>query len=291
LQPILIRGLKRSFIIAPDWADSPLAALRTTPDLFGTEPAPEAIAVARTGRHYRIRLPSGGVLDGSLRDCAAKIDRRIAHNAIAAEDGALALPAAILRNPFGGRIAFIGGRRSGKTRLSLALMAAGWHFEGDEWAIARAEGVAALPRTIRVWDEPRALPSYLRQFVEDAPVLCVGPGENMRTLDPRRIGGSWTLQIGSLAALVFLERNPGGQGGVCALDTELAFGRALALCAGRMSGRAAAALRLAVASAPSFRLQAACPERAAARVMEAWTMTLANPQLIDTCADHNLCKE
>lgn len=277
LQPILIRGLKRSFTIAPDWSDSPLAALRTTPDLFGPEPALEAITLTRAGRYYRMRLPSGRVLEGSLRDCAAQLDRRIARNAIAAENGALALPAAILRNPFSGRIAFIGGRQTGKTLLSLALMAAGWHFEGDEWAIARLEGVVALPRTIRLWDDPRAAPSYLRQFVEDAPILCVGLGENMRTLDPRCLGGPWTLQIGSLAALVFLEQNPGGQGGVYTLDTESAFRRALALCVGRMNGRAAAALRLAVASAPSFRLQIACPERAAERVIEAWTATLAGP--------------
>jgi len=97
-----------------------------------------------------MRLPSGRVLEGSLRDCAAQLDRRIARNAITAENGALALPAAILRNPFSGRIAFIGGRQTGKTLLSLALMAAGWHFEGDEWAIARLEGVVALPRTIRL---------------------------------------------------------------------------------------------------------------------------------------------
>ena len=117
----------------------------------------------------------------------------------------------------------------------------------------------------------------MRQFVEDAPILCVGLGENMRTLDPRRLGGPWSLQIGSLAALVFLEQNPGGQGGVYTLDTESAFRRALALCVGRMNGRAAAALRLAVASAPSFRLQIACPERAAERVIEAWTARLAGP--------------
>src|SRR5262245_49732200 len=94
LHPILIRGLKRSFVIAGDWSNSALAALQTTPDLLQTEPIPEEIIVAPAGPHYRMPLPSGQMLEGSLRDCATQLDMQLLHQAIANEGEALVLSAA-----------------------------------------------------------------------------------------------------------------------------------------------------------------------------------------------------
>jgi hypothetical protein len=269
LRPILIRNLKRAFVIAPEWADTPFGALRAAPEIFGPEPAQEAIAVERLGRHFRVRTPSGRVLEGSMRELACRLDSAILREGLSADAGALVLPAAILREPGGGRIAFVGGRRSGKTWLSLLLLESGWRFEGDGWALARADGFVAAPRTIRVRDVPPNLSPEVRARIESAPLLQEDVRDNMRSVDPWRLAGDWTLRNGALEALFFLEINPGGRDSVRCLTPEEAFGRALALCQGDMSALSAALLRMAVAKPKAFRLRLGEAQRSVEIVAQA----------------------
>lgn len=276
MQPILIRGLKRSFRIDAAWAGTALDYLRATPETFETSPVPEPIAVERAGAVYRTRLPSGQVIEGSLRWLAFRLDQTIQRQALAAETEALHLPAAILRGPNGARAAFVGGIRSGKTWLALALLAAGWSFEGDGWIVTRCGGVVALPRTLRLRVPPRALPRQLRERVEHAPRLRIDSLEEIRAIDPRIFGGDWTLRSDPLAAILFLELNPGGRSSLHRVDQDRAFQRALDLCHGRMTGSAAAALRKAVGGARNFRFGIGRIEDAAEYAMEALTEPYLN---------------
>lgn len=269
MQPILIRNLKRTFVIAPEWADTPFGALRAAPEIFGPEPAREAIGVERLGRHFRVRTALGGVLEGSMREVACRLDSAIQRQGLKAEAGALVVPAAILGQPGGGRIAFVGGRRTGKTWLSLLLIESGWRFEGDGWAIARSDGLVAAPRTIRVRDIPSNLSPEMRTHIESAPLLQEDVRENMRAVDPRRLAVDWTLRNGPVEALFFLELNPGGRDSVRALTPDEAFGRALALCQGDMSALSAALLRMAVTKPRAFRLRLGGPQRSVEIVTQA----------------------
>ncbi|MDQ0392013.1 hypothetical protein [Labrys monachus] len=266
MQPVLVRGLKRSFVIAPGTIGRPLEALRTTPELPGPEPVPEEVVIAPAGGHYRLLFPSGLAALGSLRECLLQVDARISRQATAAERDALILPAALLRSPAEQRIALVGGARAGKSWIALALMARGWQIEGDAWAAVRLGGLCALPRTIRIDEKPAALPAFLRGFAANAPLLPVDLSRNVHAVDPRSFGSPWRLQAGPVAAMFFLDRADGSRGAISLLDRDAAFRRGLILGADRISGAGAAGLRLALAAAPAYRLQVGCPERAAERV-------------------------
>ena len=276
LQPILIRGLSRGYSIDAVWSETPLAFTRTTPDLFAPIPCMEPLAIECADGHYRMRLPSGRLLEGSLRWLAFELDQFILLQALAAETEALILPAALLRGPNGGRLAFVGGRRTGKSWLSMALLESGWRFEGDAFVFAQREGVVALPRTLRLRDPLCALPPSWRERVQLAPCLRFDESEEVRAVDPRIFGNEWTLRSGPIDAILFLELNPGRRSGLRPLDSDRAFHRALDLCSGRMTGSSAAALRMAVAGAHNFRLQIGWIGDAVEQAMKALTEAIGN---------------
>ena len=109
----------------------------------------------------------------------------------------------------------------------MALLSAGWHFEGDARLLLRADGVRALPRTIRIRDPLRALPPAWRELAAMAP--CLAPSledpnsYEVRALDPRLFGGDWRLMSGPVDAIMFLDLNPGGRGAMRTLETTRAI--------------------------------------------------------------------
>jgi hypothetical protein len=276
LQPILIRGLSRAYSIDAAWSQTPLEFMRTSPDLLAPVPDVEPIAVEGTDPLYKLRLPSGRWLEGSLRWLAFQLDQFLMHQAIAAAAESLVLRAALLRDPGGARVAFAGGKGTGKSWLSIALLATGWRFEGDAYVVVRREGVVALPRTLRLNTPLRALPQSWREPIGLAPCLRCDGAEEVRAVDPLIFGNDWTLRSGRLDAILFLELNRGGRGGLLPLDPDGAFGRALDLCHGRMTGLSAAALRTAVAGASNFRLRIGSIDAAVEQVMKATSRTLTN---------------
>jgi hypothetical protein len=276
LQPILIRGLSRTYSIDAAWSETPLAFTRTTPDLFAPVPDVEPIAVEGTDPPYKLRLPSGRWLEGSLRWLAFQLDQFLILQAIAAAAQSLVLRAALLRDPRGARVAIAGGKGTGKSWLSIALLAAGWRFEGDAYVVVRREGIVALPRTLRLRTPLRALPPSWREPIGLAPCLRCDGGKEVRAVDPRIFGNDWNLRSGPLDAILFLELNRGGRGGLRPLDRDGAFRRALDLCHGRITGSSAAALRMAVAGASSFRLRIGSIDAAVEHVMKATSQTMTD---------------
>jgi hypothetical protein len=266
LQPIVIHGLSRSYLIDEVWSQSPLAFLRTQPNMPGTAHRFELIEIEAVDGHFRSGLPGGPRLLGPLRWLAAQLDSAISREANELQSRELTLPGALLRNPRGRRVAFMGGPATGKTWLSMALLSAGWLFEGDARIQLRTDGVRALPRTIRIRDPLRALPSAWRKVAATAPCLAPSLADpnnyEVRALDPRLFGRDWRLMSGPVDAILFLELNPGGRGAIRPLDSTRAFRYALDMSRGRMSSLSAAALYKFVAGAAIFRLRIGQAEEA-----------------------------
>ena len=227
----------------------------------------ERIEVEAVDGHFRSALPGGPRLLGPLRWLASQLDLAISREENEAQFRELTLPGALLRNPMGRRVAFLGGPATGKTWLSMALLSSGWLFEGDARLQLRTDGVRALPRTIRIRDPLRALPSAWRELAAEAP--CLAPSledpnaYELRALDPRLFGGEWRLMSGPVDAIAFLELNPGGRGAIRPLDSTRAFRYALDMSKGRMSSLSAATLYKFLAGAAIYRLRIGQADEAA----------------------------
>jgi hypothetical protein len=261
VRPILIRTLRRSFLVDPKWRDTPLAALSAAPDLEGPSPPPATIAIEPHGGHFRLVTPAGHITEGTLCDLATRTDAAILRQGFQAEARFfLLLPAAILRTPNGQKSAFFGERASGKTWLCLSLLEAGWRYEGDGWAVVNDRGITSLPRTIRIGSMPHHLSSAFRRRIESAPAFWYSAREKMLALDPRELNLGWEITSGPITQAYFLELNPGGFTGLRVLNAEEGFGRALALCRGKLSGQSLILLRRAISGSCVYRLRVGSPE-------------------------------
>ena len=261
MRTIVIRTLRREFRIPEQRDDSPLRFVEATPTIDGDAPAPTELALAPLHGFFKTRLPTGPVIEGTLRNLARVLDLYVLTCAVADERDAVSLPAALLVSPSGRRVAFIGTRRTGKTSLALALERAGWALEGDERVYVRPDGVVAHPRTPRL---SRTLIRRQPQFaalVDGAPSLELLHGETMFALDPRRLTQDreqdWHIRCGPLDAAVFLD---GAMARLCSIrrmSLEEAFGGALALCtiAHGVRARGVALLRAALGRAALYHLQ------------------------------------
>jgi len=232
-------------------------------------PPPESIVVEASDGHFRARLPDGRALKGTLRSLAARLDAAILSEALAADAATSVLSAALLRDPGGKRVAMLGKRKTGKSWLSVELLRAGWRFEGDALAWARPKGLIAQPRTLRLYDSLRGLPPAWREFCRTCPCLPDIGGQEVRAVDPRVFGGDWTIDVGGLDAILFLELNPGGRGALRPLDMTRAFRALLDVTYGGNVGRSAALLRGLISTTPVYRLRIGALDEAADHVARA----------------------
>lgn len=240
-------------------------------------PAPTMLALEELHGFFKTRLPDGPMIEGTLRNLARVLDLFTLTRGVADERDAVSLPAALLVSPAGRRVAFIGTRRSGKTSLALALVRAGWAFEGDERLFVHADGAVAHPRTLRLTRTLIRRQPQFAELVDGAPSLALLHGEVMFALDPRRLRPDWRIRSGPLDAAVFLD---GAMARLCSLrpmPLENAFGCALSLCtiAHGIRARGVGLLRSALGRTALYHLQpgelcatrdtvAGCPGLAAA---------------------------
>jgi len=257
VRTIVIRTLRREFHLPGQEEDSPLRFVETSPSIDGDAPAPTALALEAVHGFYKTRLPTGPVIEGTLRNLARVLELFIVTCGVADERDAVSLPGALLVSPAGRRVAFVGTRRSGKTSLALALLAEGWAFEGDERLFVRADGVVAHPRTLRL---TRTLIRRQPQFaalVDGAPSLDLLHGEVALALDPRRLVPDWRIRVGPLDAVVFLDGAMARLASIRRMSLDDAFGSALALCAIAHGVRAhgVGLLRAALGRAALYHLQ------------------------------------
>jgi hypothetical protein len=253
----VIRTLRREFRIPDQGDDSPLRFVEATPTIDGEAPAPTVLALEPLHGFFKTRLPTGPVIEGTLRNLARVLDLYTLTCAVADERDAVSLPAALLVSPAGRRVAFVGTRRAGKTSLALALVQAGWAFEGDERVFVRADGVVAHPCTLRLTRTLIRRQPPFAALVDGAPSLDLLHGEVMFALDPRRLQPDWRICARPLDAAVFLDGAMARRCSIRRMQLEEAFGSALSLCtiAHGVRARGLALLRAALGRAALYHLQ------------------------------------
>jgi hypothetical protein len=270
VRDIIVRTLRREFEIAAQPEASPLWFVEASPFIDGAAVVPGIVDLEPNQGFFRARLPSGRILEGTLRYIAEQFDYFVYSCARADEPDAVSMPAALLVSPDGQRVLFIGGRKSGKTALSLGLLSAGWIFEGDERVFVREIGIAAHPRTLRV---PQSLASRHPSFahlLDGAPSLTFNGLETFFALDPRRWGRQWRMTAGSVDALFFLENADSVLSAIRRIGAEEAFGRALQLFSSSspLTARCVSLLRSVVATPVVFYLELGTLDGAVGRIVE-----------------------
>jgi hypothetical protein len=270
VRDIVVRTLRREFRIASQSDESLLQYVAACPTIGGVGVAPEIVNVERDREFFRVRLPDGRSLEGTLRYVTEHLDYFIESCARADEADAVCLPAALLGSPDSRRVLFVGGRKTGKTTLALGLLSAGWTFEGEARVFIGIEGVAAHPRTLRV---PQSLARRHARFTEllkGAPSLAVDGLETTFAVDPRRWGRGWSVVAGKLDAIFFLENSDSLHSAIRRTSSDEAFGRALQLFSSvsSLTARHVSLLRSIVAAPFLFHLELGALDGALGHVAE-----------------------
>jgi hypothetical protein len=267
---IVVRTLRREFRISGQAEASPLEYVEACPSIGGAAVAPEIVNIEPDRGFFRARLPSGRLVEGTLRYLTEQFDYFVYSCARADEPDAVSLPAALLVSPDGQRVLFVGGRKSGKTALALGLMSAGWMFEGDERVFIRGNGIVAHPRTLRVPQSLMSRHSCFAHLLGRAPSLAVNGRETVFAIDPRRSGREWRIAAGKIDAVFILENADSVLSTVRRSSSDEAFGHALQLFSSTLplTARYVSLLRSVVAAPFLFHLQLGALDGAVGRIVE-----------------------
>ena len=257
MRDIVVRTLRREYVIAGQDAGSPLFFLDARPSLAGTTPMTIPICVQGRDHAFTASIGADMPFEGSLRYLAAWLDRHILSCAVADEIGAAAVQSALLRAPDGRRVLLVGGRRSGKTMLAAGLVSAGWMFEGDERAFLGPQGVVAHPRPLRIPGSLLRRAPALAPLVEGAPSLDIEGKDRTFSLDPTRIGREWRTAVGPVAVVFFPDNAERRHATVRRLSLDEASARTIEVSSmvHGITARGLAAIRSALQERPCFHLE------------------------------------
>jgi hypothetical protein len=212
IDPIISRTLRREYrIFAPDAQSRHyLRFLQADPDIADIELERIDIVVERSRGFLSARLPDGSFAEGTANHILEGLHRLIYWDLEQSHPGSpLIHGASVLVN--GRRFVLTADKGSGKTTLSLFLLAAGFMVEGDEHVVLVPQGgVVARPRSLRV------KPGSLR-MVPDLPGISMLPmlsnwdGTRIFAVSPRIFGRPWTIRQGPVDGIIFIEANHGGR--------------------------------------------------------------------------------
>ena len=170
----------------------------------------------------RTELPHFGLVEGTSLHLLGVLhglvnwDIRASHGAFPLLHGAT-----LMIN--GRRVLVVGRKGSGKTTLSLHLLARGHGFEGDEHLVVLPNSVVARPRTLRVKGPSLTLVKNLPATLRDAPTVPFWDGSLLYSIDPRCLGATWTIRSGALDAIVMIEPDFGARSFANRLGIEEGF--------------------------------------------------------------------
>ena len=184
--------------------------LECDPEIDETKADDRVFTVEPFRGRYRIiedHKPAEEVLD--VKSAVDRLHSRLFSHSIEDRPTAGLLHAAALRKG-SQRILLIGTESAGKTSLTLRLAQSGFDVEGDEHVFLEEDGVIARPRACRVKETSLALLPTIAASIAAAPVYVDEYGRRTFNVDPRRIGGTWRISKGAVAAVVVLQPNHGG---------------------------------------------------------------------------------
>jgi hypothetical protein len=225
---VIVRTLLRRIVLRTMDADvfHALRYLECSPEIEFHSPRELDIEVEQYRGRYRIiedsKIPHEELAPESV---VRYLHQRIFVLSIADRPEAPVLHAACLRHD-GRRLLLVGSEGSGKTTLTLRLVLAGYHIEGDENVFIDGRGVIARPRALRVKERALALLPEIADRIAGAPYMTDLHGRKIYNLDPKLIGAPWRIQEGEVDFVVLLRANHGGASSIRPLG-PIAVGREL----------------------------------------------------------------
>ncbi len=227
MRDIVIRTLRRQYVIAGQDAGSPLWFLDARPSIADHPATTIPISVEGHDPACTASIGSEMQFEGALRYLSAWLDRHVLSSAVADETDAVAVQSALMTCPDGRRALLLGGRRTGKTMLAAGLLSAGWMFEGDELAFLRPHGVIAHPRPMRIPGSLARRVPALAPLIEGAPWLDIEGKDEVFSLDPTRIGRAWRTAVGPVAVVFFPDSTNRRYASARRLGVDEALGRTI----------------------------------------------------------------
>lgn len=255
--PIVFRTLRHEYRLSLPDAETAraFAFMAIAPEMAGAALAPVELAVEPAHGLLKMVLPTGRLVEGGATHLLAALHAVIFNDVVDGEPGApLVHGATVLSDR--GRMVLVGSKATGKTTLTLHLIACGWRVEADEHLVIGADTVVARPRTLRVKPGALALVPALADAVRTCPSIASWDGLPIYAVAPSIGGLPWRIERGRLDHLVFLEANHGGRSMMRPVGPDEAFRRLLAESLLPPTGVAGAAgrLRALAASRPAWRL-------------------------------------
>jgi hypothetical protein len=183
--------------------------LECAPEIVGPHARDVVITVEPCRQHLHVHQ-DGALIKEVLGARAAMtwLHMHLYASSLAERPRAALLHAACLRR-HGRRLLLAGAKGTGKTTLSLLLVAAGFEFEGDENVLIEEAGVVARPRACRVKETSLALLGSLAAAVSASPSYRDHTG-HIYNFDPRTLGSTWRIESGEVDCVVVLQPNHGG---------------------------------------------------------------------------------
>ena len=228
----------------------------------GQELEAVALELEQTGSFFRLALPGGRTVEGSLDYLLSEFELALWSLNKEEMTGSPALSAASTTR--GERSLFVGDAGFGKTTLMLRLIGEGFAIEGDELVVVGHGWTMALPRRLRVPEGSLKWFPDLAAEITASPAIRDWDGRTIYSVAPGMGGRTWRIERGSVDHLIFIEPNHGGASVMGELTPDQAFARLVDKAYMPPSGKAAAAARLRMLSlgARSWKLRLGDLDRA-----------------------------
>ncbi|HVL72136.1 MAG TPA: hypothetical protein VM434_09645 [Beijerinckiaceae bacterium] len=227
----IVRSIAREYRIrtgSPELG-SYLAFLEASPEIEGAALTPVEITADPVSDGFLVTLPGRELREASVVAAANRIHQAI-FTGIQEEAAGAPLVHGACVVQCGRRMVLVGRKGSGKSTLTLHLLARGFDVEGDEHVVLREADLIAKPRRMRVKPGSLRFVPALAEAVLNSPTLPEMPLQEVYAVDPSVAGRPWRIRPGRADHLVFLEPNHGGGSALRPLDADEAFRRLAGDC-------------------------------------------------------------
>jgi hypothetical protein len=220
----IVRSISREYRIrtsSPELAPY-LTFLSARPEMEDCALVPVELAAEAAADGFRLMLAGQEAHAPSAMQAANRIFEAIL---TAVRDEAFGAPlahgASLIHQ--GRRLIVVGPKASGKSTLTLFLLAHGFEVEGDEHVVVRETDLIARPRRIHV--KPGSLPLVpeLTQAILASPYVAEPIASPVYAVDPGVAGRPWRIRPGRADHIVFLEANHGGRSMLAPVGADEAF--------------------------------------------------------------------